>query len=112
MTGNRVCFVIRSAQPGNGAKILLQMATNTYNAYNNWGGYSLYDYNGIDQVQGRRVSIHRSQAGESREAEIAPADVEAGARPHAWVPPDRSVAGPAKRDIIHAEVARRVHLRV
>src|SRR5687767_12296697 len=31
-----VHFVIRSANPGRDTKVLLQLATNTYNAYNNW----------------------------------------------------------------------------
>lgn len=52
-------FVVRPAEPGKNAKILLQLSTNTYNAYNNWGGYSLYAYNGRDKVQGRRVSFDR-----------------------------------------------------
>lgn len=35
-------FVVRSSNPGGEAKILLQLCTNTYNAYNQWGGASLY----------------------------------------------------------------------
>ena len=42
--GNRMFFVVRSSHPGSDAKILLQLATNTYNAYNNWGGHSLYGF--------------------------------------------------------------------
>jgi hypothetical protein len=52
-------FVVRSARPGTDTKILLQLSTNTYNAYCNWGGYSLYAFNGRFQVQGRRVSFNR-----------------------------------------------------
>ena len=52
-------FVVRSARPGSGNRILLQLSTNTYNAYTNWGGYSLYAYNGRDKVQGQRVSFNR-----------------------------------------------------
>ncbi|HJZ58182.1 MAG TPA: N,N-dimethylformamidase beta subunit family domain-containing protein [Gemmataceae bacterium] len=52
-------FVVRPKEPGKNAKILLQLATNTYNAYTNWGGYSLYAYNGRHKVQGRRVSFDR-----------------------------------------------------
>jgi hypothetical protein len=51
--------VLRAADPGRNSPILLQLATNTYNAYTNWGGYSLYAYNGRDKVQGRRVSFDR-----------------------------------------------------
>ena len=52
-------FVIRSGNPGKDTKILLQLSTNTYSAYNNWGGHSLYSYHDRDQVQGHRVSFHR-----------------------------------------------------
>lgn len=31
-------FVVRSVNPGKETKVLLQLATNTYNAYTNWGG--------------------------------------------------------------------------
>ena len=49
-------FVVRAAHPGRDAKILLQLTTNTYNAYNSWGGTDLYrSPNG----QGRRVSFNR-----------------------------------------------------
>ncbi|MBM3981102.1 MAG: hypothetical protein FJ304_12600 [Planctomycetes bacterium] len=54
-------FVVRPNAPGRDAKVLLQLATNTYNAYTNWGGYSLYSYNGRHKVQGRRVSFDRPQ---------------------------------------------------
>ncbi len=52
-------FVVRSANPGRSSKILLQLSANTYNAYNNWGGFSLYAYNGRARNQGSRVSFHR-----------------------------------------------------
>lgn len=52
-------FVVRPKEPGKNAKILLQLSTNTYNAYTNWGAYSLYAYNGKHKVQGRRVSFDR-----------------------------------------------------
>ena len=52
-------FVARSAQPGRDSKILMQFATHTYNAYNNWGGFSLYAYNGRGGNQGHRVSYQR-----------------------------------------------------
>jgi hypothetical protein len=57
-------FVVRAAQPGKDSKILLQLSTNTYNAYCNWGGYSLYAFNGRNGVQGRRVTFERPIAGE------------------------------------------------
>jgi hypothetical protein len=52
-------FIVRPKEPGTSTRILLQLATNTYNAYTNWGGYSLYAYNGRHKVQGRRVSFDR-----------------------------------------------------
>jgi hypothetical protein len=52
-------FVVRAAEPGKNTKILLQLASNTYNAYNNWGGFSLYAYNGLAKNQGSRVSFDR-----------------------------------------------------
>ncbi len=52
-------FVLRPSKPGKASKILLQLSTHTYNAYNNWGGFSLYGYNGRDSNQGHRVSFER-----------------------------------------------------
>lgn len=54
-------FVVRSANPGQDASILLQLATNTYNAYTNWGGHSFYSYHDRDGLQGHRVSFDRPQ---------------------------------------------------
>ena len=56
-----VFFVVRARVKN---KILLILSTNTYNAYCNWGGYSLYAYNGTNRVQGRRVSFERPIAGQ------------------------------------------------
>ncbi|MFM8357458.1 MAG: N,N-dimethylformamidase beta subunit family domain-containing protein [Verrucomicrobiota bacterium] len=55
-------FVLRAAEPGKSGRILLPFATHTYNAYNNWGGFSLYAYNGRGGNQGRRVSYQRPPA--------------------------------------------------
>jgi mono/diheme cytochrome c family protein/glucose/arabinose dehydrogenase len=72
---NRMFFVVRSSQPGRDTKILLQLATNTYNAYNGWGGFSLYTYWGPahwDKIHepgdelGRRVSFQRPFTGLDR----------------------------------------------
>lgn len=51
-------FVLRPAEPGK-RRILLQLATHTYNAYNNWGGSSVYAYHGRAGLQGHRVSYLR-----------------------------------------------------
>ncbi len=55
-------FILHSANPGRDAKILIQLTTNTYNAYNNWNGHCLYAYNAVDKVQWRRVSFQRPPA--------------------------------------------------
>jgi hypothetical protein len=52
-------FVLRPAEPGKASKILLQLSTHTYNAYNSWGGFSLYAFNGRGGNQGHRVSYER-----------------------------------------------------
>ena len=55
-------FIVRPAGPTD-SRILLQLATNTYSAYNNWGGYSFYSYHGRGGLQGHRVSFDRPLAG-------------------------------------------------
>jgi len=62
-TAESTCFfVLRPAEPGKASKILLQLSTHTYNAYNNWGGFSLYAFNGRGGNQGHRVSFERPPA--------------------------------------------------
>jgi len=56
-------FIVRAANPGAKTPILLQLSTNTYNAYNNWGGFSLYGYHGQNTLQGNRVSFNRPSGG-------------------------------------------------
>ena len=53
-------FVVRAARPAKDARILLQLCTNTYNAYNRWGGSSLY---GGTRGVARRVSFERPYMG-------------------------------------------------
>ncbi|MDB6135701.1 MAG: hypothetical protein JWM59_3944 [Verrucomicrobiales bacterium] len=55
-------FILRGGGAAPRAKILLQLSSNTYNAYNNWGGFSLYAYNGRNGNQGHRVSFERPPA--------------------------------------------------
>lgn len=52
-------FVLRPSKPGARTKILIQLTSNTYNAYNTWGGFSLYSFNARAKVQGHRVSFLR-----------------------------------------------------
>lgn len=67
---SEIFFIVRSANPGKDTKILLQLSTNTYNAYTNWGGYSLYGYHARNKVQGRRVSFDRPQSSQFRNWEL------------------------------------------
>jgi hypothetical protein len=55
-------FIVRAAEPGKTSRVLLQLATNTYCAYNNWGGHSLYAYHARNKLQGHRVSFDRPTA--------------------------------------------------
>jgi len=71
-TAEATCFfIVRPAVPGATSKILLQLATNTYCAYNNWGGQSLYAYNGRAGVQGHKVSFLRPPASQFQQWERA-----------------------------------------
>lgn len=63
-------FIVRPAEPGQRTSILLQLSTNTYNAYNNWGGGSLYAYHGRANLQGHRVSFDRPLEGQFRQWEL------------------------------------------
>lgn len=60
-----LCNIGLQASPSSGANtpILLQLSTNTYNAYNNWGGFSLYGFHGQSNLQGNRVSFNRPTGG-------------------------------------------------
>ncbi len=63
-------FIVRAAKPGANTSILLQLSTNTYNAYNNWGGFSLYGFHGRSGLQGSRVSFNRPTAGIFKQWEL------------------------------------------
>ncbi len=52
-------FVVRAGDSQPKSNILLQLSTNTYNAYTNWGGHSLYSYHDRDGLQGHQVSFDR-----------------------------------------------------
>jgi hypothetical protein len=71
LEGRTSYFVIRANRPGTTAKILLQLTTNTYNAYDNWGGYSLYGFNSAGGRPGRKVSFSRPITSGAWEWEIA-----------------------------------------
>jgi hypothetical protein len=63
-------FIVRPSAPGKETSILLQLCTNTYNAYNNWGGGSLYAFHGRANLQGHRVSFDRPLEGQFRQWEL------------------------------------------
>ena len=63
-------FIVRPADPGRDTSILLQLCTNTYNAYTNWGGSSLYAYHGRAGLQGHRVSFDRPIDSQFRQWEL------------------------------------------
>src|SRR5947209_5839406 len=63
-------FIVQPAEPGKTTPILLQLSTNTYNAYNNWGGGSLYAFHGRANLQGHRVSFNRPLEGQFRQWEL------------------------------------------
>jgi putative cell wall-binding protein len=50
-------FVVREQQPN--ADFAVLIATNTYQAYNNWGGKSLYGYNSTNKEPAVQVSFNR-----------------------------------------------------
>ena len=53
-----ILLIVRTLQPGSASKVLLQLSTNTYRAYNSWGGRSVYAYNSKDALS-PRVSVLR-----------------------------------------------------
>jgi hypothetical protein len=59
-----IYFIVRSAQPGSASPIVVQIPTTTINAYNNWGGASLYAYNSRPSAA-QAVSFDRPQQSDS-----------------------------------------------
>jgi hypothetical protein len=55
-------YVIVRPPPGEQAHILVQVPVNTWQAYNTWGGRSLYDIAG-QAIEGNRVSFDRPYSG-------------------------------------------------
>lgn len=55
-------FTVRESQPGSTARILFQNSVTTWQAYNNWGGKSLYNYNSTQGVRSYVVSFKRPYA--------------------------------------------------
>jgi hypothetical protein len=63
-------FIVRPAEAARTTPILIQLCTNTYNAYNNWGGGSFYAFHGRANLQGHRVSFDRPLEGLFRQWEL------------------------------------------
>ena len=57
----RTFFVVRPP-PGQASRILVQVPVNTWQAYNGWGGKSLYDISSTDLRPANRVSFARPLA--------------------------------------------------
>ncbi len=57
-----VLFVVREKILGSYAKNLLVLSTNTWQAYNDFGGKSLYEYNSSDLIRAHAVSMNRPAA--------------------------------------------------
>jgi hypothetical protein len=55
---NGVLFVVRD-QPANASSVLVVAPVNTWQAYNYWGGKSLYDFSSDGRVPANRVSFDR-----------------------------------------------------
>lgn len=56
---HHLMLVVRASQPASTSKILLQLSTNTYAAYNMWGGKSTYPYSSTDNIQASHVTLLR-----------------------------------------------------
>jgi hypothetical protein len=59
-----IFFVVRRTGSDRAAQIVIQIPTATINAYNNWGGSSLYEYNSGGAVA-RAISFNRPQQSDS-----------------------------------------------
>ena len=55
----RIVFVVRSAQPGKTSKIIVSLPVSTWEAYNAYGGKSLYGFNSNKLIPAFRVSFNR-----------------------------------------------------
>lgn len=59
-----VPFIVR--QPDRQSAILVQASVNTWEAYNSWGGQSLYGFNSVGQRAATEVSFNRPYGGNSQ----------------------------------------------
>ena len=62
--GNRaIIFVVRQKDPGVNSKIAVVLPFNTFQAYNNYGGKSIYSHNSTNSIKAHKVSFKRPYAG-------------------------------------------------
>ncbi|MDP4235995.1 MAG: hypothetical protein Q8919_06070 [Bacteroidota bacterium] len=61
-TMKKLIFIVREKELGKHSKILVCLTTNTWQAYNNWGGRSLYDFNSYSQTASVKISLNRPLA--------------------------------------------------
>lgn len=55
----RMIFCVRERVPGSTSKMLVSMSSNTWQAYNSFGGKSLYDFNSTNTTASYKVSFER-----------------------------------------------------
>jgi hypothetical protein len=58
-TVKKLIFIVREKEPGKHSKTVVCLTANTWQAYNNWGGRSLYDFNSYSQTASLKVSFDR-----------------------------------------------------
>jgi len=61
----RSIFVVKERKLGTYSKAVVCLTVNTYEAYNNWGGKGLYDFNSTDKKRAYKVSFNRPFANDS-----------------------------------------------
>ncbi len=55
----KIIFVVKEKELGSYSKTVVCLTVNTWQAYNNWGGKSLYDYNSSESIRETKVSFDR-----------------------------------------------------
>ncbi len=55
----KIIFVVKEKELGSFSKVVVCLTVNTYQAYNNWGGKSLYNFNSTDKIAAYKVSYNR-----------------------------------------------------
>lgn len=55
----RMIFVVREREPASRSRTLICLSSNTWQAYNNFGGKSLYDFNSTHTTASYKVSLDR-----------------------------------------------------